>query len=219
MNRFTTKALIALVLCALLVCLSYFFWDKPLAFWVAAHPFWQYPLFSYLSEIALLVYAGAFILLVVLGIKALIHPLVGGQRRLFILALAIVVTSYIKDMLKVVFGRTWPGTWTCDNPSLIRDDIYGFNWFHSGAAYQSFPSGHTTVLFCAMAFLWVLAPKWRPLAILLCLLQVVGLLAMDYHFLGDVIAGAFLGGLCGSAALKIISCQQKGKIVKFPAKN
>lgn len=203
MDRFWLKALAGATLCVALVCLCYFFLDKPLAFWIAAHHFSQYAFFAMISEIAVVIYAGAFFSLVFLGIKALAGPLTGLQRKLFIMTITVIVTSYIKDILKLVFGRTWPSTWSANNPSLLKDNVYGFNWFHSTTAYQSFPSGHTTALFCAMTFFWFFFPKWRPLALLLCLLEVIGLLAMNYHFLGDVMAGAFLGVFCALAALKI----------------
>jgi hypothetical protein len=40
------------------------------------------------------------------------------------------------------FGRTWPESWLGDNPSWIRDDVFGFFPFHGGRGWESFPSGH-----------------------------------------------------------------------------
>ena len=61
----------------------------------------------------------------------------------------------IKNGLKFVFGRTWPETWVNNNPSFIRDGVYGFNWFHGGAGYASFPSGHMSVTCALAAVLWI----------------------------------------------------------------
>ena len=70
-----------------------------------------------------------------------------------------------------LFGRTWPATWTNNNPSLLRDRVYGFNCFHSGHGYSSFPSGQTAA---------VLAVG-------------IVLTGANFHFLSDVIAGGFVG--------------------------
>jgi hypothetical protein len=37
----------------------------------------------------------------------------------------------IKNQLKFVFGRTWPDSWDPQILSLIHDNVYGFNFFHS----------------------------------------------------------------------------------------
>ena len=96
-----------------------------------------------------------------------------------------------------MFGRYWPATFTCHNPSLIDNHVYGFNWFNTGAAYASFPSGHATFIFSFAAVLWSVFPKLRWLACLLCLLVISGQIVMYYHFVSDIIAGAILGTLVG----------------------
>lgn len=79
--------------------------------------------------------------------------------------------------------------------SILRDHAYGFHFFHSGVAYQSFPSGHTTVAVAAMTAIWIAFPRliWRGLAVLVIAAVVIGLLGENYHFLGDCIAGGWLG--------------------------
>ncbi len=110
---------------------------------------------------------------------------------------SIVIAIFMKDVLKVIFGRYWPRTWIQNNPSLLRDQAYGFHWFHKGAIYQSFPSGHTTVAVAFMVALWLTFPLglWRCLGVFVAVAVVVGLLADDYHFIGDCIAGAWIGGM------------------------
>ena len=53
-----------------------------------------------------------------------------------------------------MFGRTWPETWTHNNPSLIHDGAYGFNWFHGGPGYELFPSGHMAAICAVISVLW-----------------------------------------------------------------
>jgi len=61
-------------------------------------------------------------------------------------SISVLTTWAMKNQLKVVFGRTWPETWTRNNPSLIRDGVFGFNPFTTGSGYESFPSGHTAAI-------------------------------------------------------------------------
>ncbi len=118
-------------------------------------------------------------------------------RALIAAAVATLVAIGIKDELKFAFGRTWPDTWVHDNPSWIRNHAFGFHPFHGGAGYASFPSGHMTAISAPASVLWRTVPRLRPLAVLLVLLVAAGLLAADYHFPSDVLAGAALGTAVG----------------------
>ena len=116
-------------------------------------------------------------------------------------AASIIVSAALKNELKFVFGRTWPETWTNNNPSLIRDGVYSFNFFRSGRAYESFPSGHTAAVCSAMSVLWLCYRRWRALCALAVLLVVIGLIGSDFHFLSDVVAGGFVGASTGWLAV------------------
>jgi membrane-associated phospholipid phosphatase len=111
--------------------------------------------------------------------------------------LAVFVAIGAKDMLKLAFGRLWPETFVCGNPSFIRDAAYGFSPFHGGQGWASFPSGHVTVICGAAGALWVLAPRWRPLYALAVALVSVGLLGADYHWLSDLLGGVLAGWALG----------------------
>jgi membrane-associated phospholipid phosphatase len=49
--------------------------------------------------------------------------------------------------------------------------------------------------------LWWRAPRLRWLWAALVVLTAIGLLGGDFHFLGDIVAGAYLGVACGRATL------------------
>jgi membrane-associated phospholipid phosphatase len=99
----------------------------------------------------------------------------------------------IKDQLKIVFGRTWPDTWQPGIMSLVRNGVYGFHFFHSGKSFESFPSGHAAVAAAILSILWLVFPKLR-LICATCIVAVdCGLVALNLHFLSDVIAGSFTG--------------------------
>jgi membrane-associated phospholipid phosphatase len=112
-------------------------------------------------------------------------------------------TIIVKDQLKFAFGRTWPETWIMNNPSYFKDGAFGFNPFHGGPGWASFPSGHTTVVCALAASLWVLFPRGRPFYALAVALVVVGLIGADYHWLSDIIAGAGLGTAMGVTAARV----------------
>lgn len=112
-------------------------------------------------------------------------------------SISLLVTELTKSQLKYVFGRTWPETFVQNNPSFIRDGVFGFNFFHGGAGYASFPSGHTAAICALVSVLWIVWPKGRPLYALAVLAVVIGLTGADYHFLSDMIAGGFLGTTIG----------------------
>lgn len=113
-------------------------------------------------------------------------------------SLATAAALEIKERLKWVFGRTWPESWTGWNVSWIRDGAYGFHYFHSGTEYSAFPSGHTVAIIAFVIPFWRAYPACRPFALLTCIAVALGLVAGNYHFLSDVVAGAYLGIVVGA---------------------
>jgi len=98
--------------------------------------------------------------------------------------------SYLaKAALKFAFGRVNTRLW------LHEPGLYGFHWFQRRQGYDGFPSGHMIVIVTLLAALWRFHPKCRPWCLCLGLLLAVALIATDYHFLSDVIAGAYLGAM------------------------
>jgi membrane-associated phospholipid phosphatase len=67
-----------------------------------------------------------------------------------------------------------------------------FNWFH-GAGIGCFPSGHMTVFTAFGVAIWYSYPRCRRLTALGLVLLGMALIVTDYHFLSDVIAGAYVG--------------------------
>lgn len=119
-------------------------------------------------------------------------------------AIATLAAVALKDELKYVFGRPWPETWVQNNPSWIRNHVYGFFPFHGGPGYASFPSGHETTISAPCAVLWHVAPRARWLALLLPVLVGAGLLGADYHFLSDILAGFGLGAAVGVSVASLV---------------
>lgn len=98
---------------------------------------------------------------------------------------AVPVSFLLKAALQFAFGRTNTRFWLINNMPLR------FDWFH-GAGIGCFPSGHMTVFTAFGVTIWYVYPRYRrPTALLLVLLG-MALIMTDYHFLSDVIAGAWV---------------------------
>jgi membrane-associated phospholipid phosphatase len=128
--------------------------------------------------------------------------------------ISILAADAIKNQLKFIFGRTWPDSWDPEILSLIRDDAYGFHFFHSGPSFESFPSGHAAVVSAAMAVLWIVFPRLRALCVLLIGAADAGLILLNLHFVSDVVAGTFVGLSTGMFTLALCGPRQ-GEVVPF----
>jgi membrane-associated phospholipid phosphatase len=193
--------LFGLLLTVVSVAVSYQWLDRPISFFthVGLAPL---RIFTDLTRIPEYMIVVASLIFIIVGLFVLIRrPLTKLPSVLLLCAISIGVASQIKDQLKYMFGRTWPETWINNNPSLIRDGVSGFNFFHGGPGYAAFPSGHTTVTCAAAAVLWISYPRYRPLFAAMVGAVGVGLIGANYHFLSDVIAGAFIGSSSGWIAV------------------
>jgi membrane-associated phospholipid phosphatase len=193
-------AAFACTVAAVLLC--YLYVDRPVAFYANAHLVPSRRYFDALTRISEYLFVVAAVVFAVFGLRALVTTRWRRWQAVLLLsAISLTAAETIKDELKIVFGRTWPETWINNNPSLIGNGTYGFNFFHSGAGYAAFPSGHTTAVCAVAAVLWVAYPRLRVLWALAVALVVVGLVGADYHFVSDIIAGGFLGGSTGWLAV------------------
>jgi membrane-associated phospholipid phosphatase len=185
--------IVALLLTSLAVVVSFLWLDRPIAFFThdLVQPFNP---FSRLPKIPEAIFAVAGLAGLALGLRALTGRALTRPQAVFVLCcLSLGAATVIKNQLKYVFGRTWPETWLNNNPSLIRDGVYGFHPFHGGRAYESFPSGHTAVTIAVLSVLWICYPRFRLLFAVIGLGVAGGLVGANFHFLSDVIAGAFVG--------------------------
>ncbi|RTR32913.1 phosphatase PAP2 family protein [Shewanella atlantica] len=123
------------------------------------------------------------------------------------LTITLILASITRVSAKYLFGRTWPETWVNDNPSWITDRIEGFHPFAEGLAYNSFPSGHALFTFALATTFWYHLPRYRPLWIAAMCAVFIGQLGQNYHYLGDLLAGATLGTFI--AHMVIIATQSR----------
>src|SRR5690606_28197531 len=77
---------------------------------------------------------------------------------------------------------------------------YGFHPFQTGDDVGSFPSGHASRIAAFAGVFWIAYPRRRWLCLLIAVPLAVSLIAMNYHFVGDVVAGTFLGAIVAAYA-------------------
>lgn len=180
---------------ALFVFIAYLWLDRPIALWVRSNVHLHQeiilkPLTQAPNPLVIL----SAIVFVILGLKSLAGRSFAKYEAIgFLCSISVLTTESIKNDLKFVFGRTWPKTWADHNPSFLHDSVYGFNFMHGGIGYQSFPSGHMAAMAAAAVVLGIYYPKHRWACFLICIIVGASLIGTNYHFLSDVIAGAFLG--------------------------
>ena len=191
----------AFVACVVLTILAIVFVDRAVSTW--AHTLNRPAPLEWLTHIIDPFVPAASIALAGVAMAALFGWRPGPFGRTIIaLCIAVLVATVLKEELKFLFGRTWPETWVANNPSWIHDGVYRFEPLHGGRGWAAMPSGHMTIITAPCTVLWLLAPRiWRWLWAALILAVAVGLIASDYHFVGDMIAGTFLGWACGIGAV------------------
>ena len=128
-----------------------------------------------------------------------------AQRFLFLLYVNI-FSGLISLILKFLFGRIRP--WGMRNGG----EDYGFLLFQNfdmgfiekmkyhvitlsdaPTTYTSFPSGHTTTVFTAFAYLSILFPKYLYLWLGIAVVLAGSRLLANDHFLSDIFAGIMIG--------------------------
>jgi len=90
------------------------------------------------------------------------RPFSGVQSIGLACSMSFIAANFITNQLKYALGRTWPDTWIQNNPSLIQNGVFGFNPFHGGPGFASFPSGHVAASLCgnhsSLVVIYELAP-------------------------------------------------------------
>ncbi len=100
---------------------------------------------------------------------------------------AVPLAFVAKAVLQYVFGRPDPHVWVLYHLPPV------FYWFRADQGYGCFPSGHMTVFTALTSTLMHYYPRYRRVMTVLLVLLALALIATNYHFLSDVVAGAVLG--------------------------
>jgi membrane-associated phospholipid phosphatase len=122
------------------------------------------------------------------------------------LAAAAPASFIAKSFLKYAFGRINTREW------LHAPQEYGFHWFSGAVHYSGFPSGHMLVVTALVAVVWRFHPRYRTACLGLLLVLALAMIATNYHFVSDVIAGAYVGLM-----VEACTCRVVGRKYRFPA--
>jgi membrane-associated phospholipid phosphatase len=204
------RALTITASCAFAVLICYFSIDRQVAFFVYHHHISGFPLFRWLTYPPPEVQNWSAFVLTILMVRRARGSFLRWEKTLFVACLSLIVADDFRISLGDVFGRYWPDTWTHDNPSLIGTGAYGFHLFQRRDDVGSFPSGHAARIL-AFATVWLIAmPRSRTVQVVVIVLSasmLVSLVAMNYHFVSDVIAGSVLGGIIAMYAAHLARLQ------------
>jgi membrane-associated phospholipid phosphatase len=191
--------------CVVLVGLCVLVLDRPISTW--SHDVLHRPALAVLvtkaAGFGVMCGAAAAVAVAGLILRIIRGPLESLWRTAVAAALATLLAAFAVLFLKYGFGRLWPETWLHNPPNMswIGQHEYGFQPFHGGEGNGSFPSGHTARITAPFAVLWQRVPRWRVVWVLPPVLIAAGLIGADFHFLGDCVAGAYVGVACAALML------------------
>jgi membrane-associated phospholipid phosphatase len=197
------RSLVALLVGIVAVVICYFFVDRPAAFFVHRHRPPCVDELRWLTEPPPLVQSWSPLVLVLLAIRRAVGPWRHWQAALFLACVSVIVADQFRESLGDLCGRCWPETWHDNNPSLIGTGAYGFHPFQVGDDVGSFPSGHAARIAAFFSVLWLTMPRGRWLYAVFAAPMLIALVALNYHFVGDVIAGSVIGVLVATWATSL----------------
>lgn len=176
----------AFLLCAVLCTICILYIDRPVELFVHAHHTFR-RVFQVMAAPSLLSLPVALTFLTgyLIAGRLTWPPGPVAQKYLAVCA-AILIATALKDELKWFFGRPWPFAW-------IGYGDYALKPFSDSNLYGSFPSGHTAYISAPLLMLCWLMPKYKLLWLAIIAAAMIGLVGAGYHYVGDVIAGLFVG--------------------------
>ncbi len=184
-----------ITLLVVVLCLIGYYWlDRPTAI-AMQHLFHFNPRNkSFGQYAAFLLTQGAYSLMLPLFVIYYIFHCRGCRGRLMsciaLVCLSTAFSFFIKTLLQFLLGRIGPRY--ADSATLLfvrKSQLYGFHWLQAG----SFPSGHMSVMCAGLTAICCYYRRAIPIAVLLSFLMAFLLLAMNTHFVSDLIAGMYLG--------------------------
>lgn len=194
-RRLRIHTLWAIAFGAAAVAICYEWVDRPMAFAVERNGLNKIAFFKLLTDPPPLIERFCPLALVLLALHRVRSAWVRWELTLFTACLCLIVADECRESIGDLCGRYWPDTWFNNNPSLLGTGAYGFHPFHGGDDVGSFPSGHAARVFGFAAVWWIVAPRGRWICLLICPPLVLSLLAMNYHFVGDVVGGTMIGAI------------------------
>jgi lipid A 4'-phosphatase len=179
---------------AVAIPLSYFFVDRPAAYFFHAQAEWLHAVFQFITRFGVGTFwlVGSGLLFLALYAASRLQRFAPLRQRLAAYAclplfffISVALPGLLVDLLKGIFGRARPKL-------LFQDREYGFTWWGRNADYWSFPSGHTANAVAIALALGAIWPRFRPLFWLFALLVAASRVIISAHYVGDVMMGAVI---------------------------
>jgi len=177
-------AAIFFFVCLVLVAVSYFYWDIPLAIYCKGLrrsivdiaeivTIWGDSLWYYIILIPAFIY-----------FWFLAKNKLWSKRILFIL-ISLSASGLISRLIKWLLGRY--------RPNMLEEGLFGFSFFGVGYDLTSLPSGHTVTAFSLAFAVSILFPRASIMAFIIAISIGMTRIILTSHYLSDVIAGAGIG--------------------------
>jgi membrane-associated phospholipid phosphatase len=205
MSFITRKYWFFSLLTTIFIIFSYFYFDKPIAYYFIDHAKEYDALGTYLSIFGESYWEFSIAIIGFLFFRFFKKNELYVHRFLFLLY-SNIFSGFLSLLLKNLFGRMRP--WGLKDGS----DEYGFLLFQNldmgliekfkyqmnilidcATPHISFPSGHSTTLFTVATYLWLLFPKQKYIWFITASILATGRILASDHYLSDIIAGALLG--------------------------
>jgi len=174
-----------------LVCVSYFYWDIPLACYFRRMDPQAKKIAEIVTGFGIATWYIAGSLALFLFFRYVHKNELYAVRALFIF-IALIFAGAVLNLFKWVAGRHRP-------INYFAHGYYGFDFFGVGHEVTSFPSGHVQAVFTFAAAMTLLFPRWGVPLFLYATVVSVSRVILTAHYLSDVFAGAAVGILCALA--------------------
>ena len=120
----------------------------------------------------------------------------------FLIFCSVLSAGIVVKILMIFIGRARP----------VFFEALGMSGFYPPSldwAFNSMPSGHTTVTFAGLVMIGMLAPKYKPWTWTLAILVGLSRVAYGAHWPSDVLLGAFIGMVIADIVKFLILGRQK----------
>jgi membrane-associated phospholipid phosphatase len=122
-----------------------------------------------------------------------------------LIAITVPLAQVVKTIAKFGVGRINTRFWL-QHPSANE-----FHWFHGSANFCGFPSGHMAVFTVLIMALSIFYPRYQSFYIVCLTLLALALIVTNYHFLSDIIVGAYVGFIIHSVIYNYLTFQRGPK--------
>ena len=193
------RSLLALAGCLAVVVVCYFWIDRPTAFYVHDHEIEKIRVFKWLTYPPPTIQTWSPLVLALLMVRRAFGTFSRWQELLVVACLSHFAR---RSLWPILAGNLVP-----QYPVTSRRRHIRFSSIQSGRRHRQFPVRPRCANLRLCQCWWIAMPRYRVIWIAVCLPMLVSLIAMNYHFVSDVVAGSALGGIVGAYAVSLANLQ------------